>query len=352
MQIRVAIIVMFTFLSISTTAQEYHVSTTRTDSFSLALVHLLQCATSHFRECTGDSIRTTWLMGTDHQLAFPFPGSIAAIIRKRDWDVNAYIEFRGYKNVQEREKGIRDIVSKIKLALGEQLHDRNTANNGTILYFYGLALKDRNGYFNMNMELFGSSSAAPIYLLGPEKEPESDSKRHFVLLKIYPGVPRYQHYIRSIPPPDPKLHHTIQQIVKWAAGDFDSLRNRKRDSLINPNKNRETIQLNGEDVHMHYRGNYSATLSFPQKTADKITFAERWTYYQRILQAALGSDYVYAIYGLNGKPYVVYYPMVNGGKRPGIYLEKDQDSMSGTISIKISSTVSHPTKAGLDLDDF
>jgi len=335
------------------TAQEYKVTTAQTDPFSTALVDLLNCAAGRFRDCKGDSIRSTSLMGDDHKLAIELPGSSMAIVRSRDWDRNVYVEFRGFTGKKERDKGIRDLVGKIKNALGEQLYDPNANKSPADIYFYGLSVKDKNGYFSMNMELFGGSSSAPVYLLGPEKEEDQLPKKDFVLLKIYGGIPDYQYYIRTIPPPDEKLNLTLRQMVRAAITDFDSLRATRKDSVFQKRKRTDTLHLNGFDVSMNYsRANYSACLSFPIEV-DSASFHEQWQYYQQVLQAALGSEYVYHLYSLQETPYVVYYRKEYVENKPRVYLELEkQYNGSLLITIRIESSFSHPTKRSVDPDDL
>lgn len=228
---RIKILVpLFLFVSTCSNAQEYKVYSDKTDSFSKAIVRLLECARDRFTTCKGDSIRSTWLMGDDFHLSFPFPGSSMAIVRRRDYDVNGYIEFRGYNNEKTREESIREIAAKIRNTFGNRIYDRNS-DTAKKIYFYGLSLKDENGYFGMNMELFGSSSTAPVYLLGPEKENEVGDKKYFILLKIYPGVPHYYYFIRPVKAPHINLDKTLTQLLSLAEKDFDSLQV-VRDTLL------------------------------------------------------------------------------------------------------------------------
>jgi len=350
------LLLVLTFPSAQLQAQVYKVTTGQQDPFSLAFVKLLNCAAGRFKDCTGDSIRSTSLMGDDHKLSFSFPGSAMAIVRSRDGDRNAYIEFRGFTGKEGREQAIRELVVKIKKALGPQLYDEN--KNDKEIYFYGLSIKDTNGYFSMNIELFWGRSSAPIYLLGPEWEDESQPKKDFVLLKIYGGIPTYQYDIHTVPPPDALLDITLQKLLVDATTDFDKIKLKEKDSLLKKTKRkRDTVQLNGFNVLLNYRGgNYSANMQF-DAAPDTAAFNLQWLHYQKAVQAAVGSGYVYYLYN-NGYPHnyrdqgVLYYSRDQSNK-PRIYLslEKGADNRR-FIQIKIQSTITHATKRSLDPDDL
>lgn len=332
-------------------AQEYKVRTDQADSFSVALVRLLNCAAERFRDCTGDSIRTTWLLGTDSRSTVQVPGSVMTIVRGRDWDANVYAEFRGYSDKKTRDQGIRDLVKKIKKALGDQLYDPYENEEQKDIYFYGLSIKDKNGYFSMNMELFGGASSAPIYLLGPENEDDLQIPKNFVLLKIYPGIPNYQYYIRPVAAPDLKLDATLRQLLSVAEKDFESIRDKNADTLIKKRRRTDTIHLNGFNIRMNYRGsNYSANYFIPA-SGDSVEFRKQWLYYQQALQAALGSRYVYHKYEMDGRPQLVYYEY--GSNKPRVYLQLNNEyDRSASIHIRVESAFTHPTRRNLDLDDL
>ncbi len=99
-------------------AQEYKVKAVSDDPFSTALVKLINSAVSRFEDCTGEYIRSTWLLGDDHRLSFSFPGSVASIIRIRNNDKYAYIEFRGFESAEAMEKGKAELFQMIRRALG------------------------------------------------------------------------------------------------------------------------------------------------------------------------------------------------------------------------------------------
>ncbi len=333
-------------------AQQYKVSTTQSDSFSVAIVKLLNAAVSRFSDCKGDSIRTTSLMGEDRQLGFHFPGSTIGIVRTRDGDVNAYIEFRGFANKKSRDEGIRALVQKIKTALGEQLYDPNEQKDNSEIYFYGLSVKDTNGYFSMNMELFGGSSSAPVYLLGPEREEEGPTKEDFILLKIYPGIPYYQYYIKPVPAPNIELDKTLRELLVASHQDFETLRT-STTSIPARRKKADTLSMNGYEVVVNYRGaNYSANLYFPAAT-DSSAFQRQWLFYQQALQAALGTKYVFGFSSMDELPSAIYYPgYYTGENLPRTHLRLYKEGGTQLLHVRIESNVAHPTKRGMDRDDL
>ena len=354
---RVATAILILIITFPASGQSYKVTARQSDPFSLALVNVLNCAATRFTDCRGDSIRTTWLMGTDYKLNVSFPGSTGAIVRKGDWDVNTYIEFRGYKDKKSRNEGIKDLIARIKHALGDQLYDRYADMNADSLYFYGLNIKDANGYFSMNMELFGSTSSEPVYLLGPEREDKSKAQTHFILLKIYGGVPAYQYYIRERKAPDPELHKVVQQLAKSSENDFSDLRRKKADppgaDLPGAFKKSDTLRLHGIPVSMTFRGsNYSAALSFAVPD-DSVKFNKEWLYYRYVLEAALGTSYVFYPYDTKDEAYALFYDSKYRENSPRVYLQyRKVGKTASQIVIRIQSATSHPTSAGLRADDI
>jgi hypothetical protein len=219
------------------------------------------------------------------------------------------------------------------------------------IVFYGLGIKDANGYFSMNMELFASSTSKPVYLLGPDSEDEKAKKSHFVLLKVYPRIPDYQYYIRKVNTPDETLNSVLSRLVQYAKTDFDSLRVRKYDSTMSKRKGRDTFMLQAHKVYMQYHSNYTATLQF-NASDDPSEFKKQWEYYQRIVQSFLGENYVYHYSDLGNDKWVFYYAQHGGDRQPRFHLRTTNEKGRKLISIVISSTASHPVKAGLDADDF
>jgi hypothetical protein len=352
----VLIAVLATFILQPLRAQHYNITTDKNDPFSLALVKILNDASTRFADCKGDSIRSTWLMGDDHKLSFDFPGSSIAIIRSRDWDRSAYIEFRGFSSVNEVSKGIRSLIAKIKNALGSQLVPPIIhGDTATILQIAGLSIKDQHGYFTPHFELFPGASSADPYLLGPEKEEDGLPKKYFILLKVQGGVPSYQYYVpANIVSPDFKLTQTLQQLMKAAAADFDSLPGKRLAHVAMKKKKTDTLLLNGYTVLINQRGsNYTTSILFPAPV-DSVAFNEQWDWCNRAVQSATGSRYVYHHSYLGENHFTSYYAIKYNEKDPRIYIEhlKGNDYPSSPISIKVISTRNHQVKRGLSSEDF
>lgn len=109
--------------------------------------------------------------------------------------------------------------------------------------------------------------------------------------------------------------------------------------------------MNGMKVFMDYsRGGYRANLHFPL-SGDSVEFSKQWSYYQLVMQAALGTGYHYYMYSLMGKPYVTYFGSTASFPHR-IRLETDKNEQGAYIRIQITSLVYRPAKAGLDAEDF
>lgn len=333
-------------------AQTYKVKPVQNDPFSIALVQLLNEAPTSFENCKGALLRRTSLMGDDYALTIPFPGSTGAVVRYRDWSKNVYVEFRDPANKKTVTQLVKELQLKVEQALGEQLSDMHHRMSDTSDYF-GLYIKDKDGIFAMNMEIMGSSSAEPVYLLGPEREEDREPKQNFVLLKVYGGTPYYSQYITRVAAPDAALDKAIRQMVAAAAADFDSMPARHIDSIAERRKGLDTFHIGTYTVYMNYRGgNYSARFVFPLAD-DKEAFTTQWEYYHQVLQAALGSEYVYTKYWLQEDPYILYYAHRSNSVLPRIYLEYEKEAgPGGRIVINVQSGYSHPTKRGVDRDDL
>jgi len=104
----------------------------------------MNAAVGQFKDCKAE------LMGDDYKVTIPFPGRVMGIVRYRDWDNNVYVEFRGFPDKESQAEGVRNLVNKIRRALEDQLYDPN--NGREEISFYGMSVKDRNGYFSMNPE--------------------------------------------------------------------------------------------------------------------------------------------------------------------------------------------------------
>jgi hypothetical protein len=331
-----ASLLLLLFLS-TANAQEYKVTTDKTDPFSQSLVQLLNAAATTFNTLKGDSLRSTSLMGDDYKLNIDITGSHFAVVRIRDWDHNVYVEFRGYADVKAVGKGVRDLVAKMQHALGAQLETPRFVGNMT-----SLCIKDSKGFFASNIDVFAGSSSSDPYLLGPEKEKEDGTpKKYFILLKIHAGVPNYQSYIpANIIAPDPSLDKTVKQLVKDAVTDFKSLPPLVQSTSTKKRKT-DSLSMNGYPVYVSKRGqNYSVAIPvFPAKLSlDDCHTA---------LQAALGNRYVVQTSELMERKYNIYYVPNNNAMWPTIYLEYPRDP----VLIRIESRHGHATKRNADLYD-
>jgi hypothetical protein len=331
-------------------AQEYKVTTDRTDSFSVSLVKLLHAAVNRFEDCRGNLIQRTWI-GEDYELTIPFPGNPTSIVRYDDWIKEAYIEYRGFADEKSREQGMWDLVAKIKNALGDQLYDPYENKRDKEIMYYGLSIKDSKGVFSMNMEIYGGSTSADSYVMGTDREDETKPQQNYLLLKIYPGIPYYFYDIRPVAAPDMILDSTIRRLLLLAESDFEALPVRKMDTSIPKRKGMDTIMVNRTDVFMNYMGaRYSANLKFPAET-DSALFNRQWLYYQQVLQAAIGNG-AYLLYSLDGQPYINFYPRTYIGTKPEVTLELEKGRDNRLfINIKIESGISYPTKCGWNPDD-
>jgi hypothetical protein len=338
-------------------AQEYKVTTNQEDDFSKALVQLLNAAANRFEDCTGDSIRSTWLLGDDYRLTIPFPGSTIGVVRTRDYDRNVYVEFRGYKNVAEVNKGVRTMISKLKKALGDQLVEPGISGAPNVTQFSIMSIRDKHGFFTSNIELLPGASHADPYLLGPEREEELNKpKKYFILLKVKQGIPSYQYYIKDgIIPPDEKLQAVLKRLLKEAATDFDSLPMMK--SQERKPKKVDTMQINGYTIWLNKRGAHrSANIVF-DVAEDSIAVNKMMTWCRQAIEAAVGSTYVYFPYSyLNVKSFIYYASYQAKGYKlnsPRIDLEYAPERYNKPIPvvIKIQGVGIHPVKRSASFDD-
>jgi hypothetical protein len=342
--------IVFSFLI--TKSQEYKVRTDKIDEFSASLVKLLNCAVTDFNSCKGEHLQYTMMQENEYRLTIDFPGATAAIVRERDsWDKNAYIEFRGYADLRALQNGMKDLVKKIQFALGDQLNPDHSLHSGpdSSWFLSGMGLRDQNGFFSSNLELMSGSSASSSYLLektGNQNNDSADTK-YFILLKVQRGIPAYYYYIKyQIAPPDKILDSVIRELVNAAQNDFGKY-NKRSDSIVT-RRYSDTILLNGHTVYFRFGGqHYHGTLMFPGSPG-KNKFQEEWTYYGRVVQAALGSDYAYRISSYDGKPSIVYFRKDYKPDQPRIYLEAGEDNtLSPVIFIRIESSMTHPVKRNL-----
>lgn len=342
----------------SLAAQDYRITTDQKDDFSKALVQLLNCAATRFKDCTGDSLRSTWLMGDDYRLTIPFPGSTIGIVRQRDWNKNAYVEFRGYKDVAGLNKGLKTLIDKIKKALGKQLVPPViTGNQKTITQFSMMAIQDENGHFTANIELLPGSSGAEPYLLGPEREEETATrKQRFILLKVHGGIPSYQYYIKDgIAPPDRALHTLLQRLMKEAVTDFDSLPIMQ--SAARRGKKVDTLQVNGYTVYLDKRGSHrSANIVF-DVNADSASVDSMMRWCRQAIDAAVGSSYVYHPYNYDKTKSIIYYQSYYSplyrltSPRIDLIYSPEQYRKPVPVIIKIQGIPTHPVKRSRSLNE-
>ena len=289
-------------------------------------------------------------MGDDYELSFSFPGSIKAIVRLKDWDKNAYVEFSGFKNKVEQYQGLKDLKQKIKKALGDQLYAWQNPNADETGY-WAFSIRNEEGFFSMNMELLAGTTGEPIYLLGPEREEENLKKNHVILLKIYGGIPRYHHFISDVESPDRALGQVIKTVVDAARKDFVSLQTADTTGMIRRLPRYDSIRLNNIEILMHYRGShYSASIYFIQQK-DSLKNIGHWNYYQLVLKATLGPEFVFYEYEIQGEHHIVYYKRAYDPDAPRIYLEQEEQNGKWVIKIKIMSNQVHPTKRALNPAD-
>jgi hypothetical protein len=352
---KTGILCLLLLLTLLSPAQEYKITTTQKDDFSKALVQLLNSAASRFSDCIGDSLRSTWLLGDDYRLTIPFPGSTIGVVRTRDYDRNVYVEFRGYKNVEELNKGLKSLIEKIQKALGDQLVSPViTGNQKTLTQFSMLSIRDQHGYFTQNIELLPGSSHADPYLLGPEREEESNRpKKYFILLKVKAGIPSYQYYIKDgVSSPDQKLNAILKMLMKESVTDFDSLLIMR--SPERKQKKVDTLQMDGYTIWLDKRGGRrSANIVF-DVAEDSVAIRDKMKWCQQAIEATVGSRYVYYPYSYSNTKSVIYYAMPYNIKKPRIDLTYSSDHYRKPVPvvIKIESLHSRPVKRSADLDDY
>ncbi len=316
--------------------QVYSLKPRAEDEFSKVLVTLLNAAPGRFAELQGPFIHTTYLSENVYDLKVKLPGSRAAIVQSRDHSTNVYVEFQGYDSNEEVNEGIRQLSLKIKKALADQLYDRNRDTGQLWQRFTGYSIRDKNGFYGMNLEIFSGKTAFASYLLSPDREPENRT-RHFILLKITGGLPYYYHFINERAPVLPSLHTVLQNLIAASKDDFSIYQ-----KIVNgKRKKTDTLTLKGHRFFMKYRGsNFSATLQWEntEDAMDKL---------HRSLQQAAGASYVYYEYEVDGQKAYLYFDHSGDSDSPRIYLKAEGNYLLATIH----SPVDHPSKRHLELDD-
>jgi hypothetical protein len=228
-----------------------------------------------------------------------------------------------------------------------------TGNQKTITQFSMLSIKDQHGYFTTNIELLPGSSHADPYLLGPEREEESNQqKKYFILLKVKAGIPSYQYYIRDgVSSPDQKLHAILKMLIKEAVTDFDSLPTLRTSER--KHKKVDTFQTDGYTIWLDKRGSHrSANIVF-DVAEDSIAVRDKMKWCRQAIEAVVGSRYVYYPYSYSNTRSVIYYSTVYNLKNPRIELVYSSDRYRKPIPviIKIESQRSRPVKRSANLDD-
>lgn len=330
-------IILFLFVAPHLRAQRYQVTTQRTDPFSVALVQLLNCGINRFDSCKGEYFQTTMMSQTEHHLTIKFPNSIAGIVRSADWDKNAYVEFGPYKDRYEMAKALKELKQKIKNALGTQLFDDARADS---LLYYNMSIADAKGRFESSFELFTGTTREKSYLLTPTINTVDKTKpeHNFILLKVEGRIPAYYQYIpNDLKPADDSLHLTLKQLILWSLTDFKNL---PPGDTAFKRKRQRVLRMNGLDViYKPWGGNRSASINIPVST-DSATRQKQWEYYQLIMQAAAGSDYIYHAATLDTWQYIAYFNKNYDQKQPRLYLQLTNPY----IEFEVQSTTSHPVK--------
>jgi hypothetical protein len=331
------------FLNFSLDAQVYKVSTEQPDPFSQALVNLMNCGLQDFRDCKGDSLRSTSLEGDEYRLTINFPGSKAGIVRFRDWSRTAWIEFGNYSDTRSLATGIREITAMISKALGTQLnisHDLLTGPDSSF-FIASMGIKNEQGNFRPNIELMSGSNPASHLIQNNE-----NSDHYFILMKLEGGIPEFFYSVKPVTPPNQNLHQTLQELLKAASTDFDTLNSADTTGIGVKKKNIGKIILNGRSVILNQiGGNHFAAIHIPY--ADSFSINDEWVYCQQAVQAAIGPSYSYHLSEDEGRPFIVYFSNRSDESKPVIYLK--QDLSTSSIVIQVTSNFHHPVKRGLDM---
>lgn len=313
----------FIFHQLSARSQNFHPTTDQKDSFSLALVKLLNNAPNEFFQLTGDSIRSSSLLGEEYKLNFCFPQSSMAIVCYQTISSAAYIEFHNFSNARS---AMNDMINKIKRALRNQIFDPNEKDADQFPNDRMLYIMDEGGYYDNYIELMIGRTKSKNYLLAPENE-DGSSGKEVLLMKISGGFAEYRRFINKIEAPEDKIDAAIKKMVISAESDFQDL------------NGEDDVFINGYIFKIYRQGsNYDAILGF---TVKENEFETNWSFYQQVLRAALGSSYVYTPNAPKNTPFEVYISKMFEPNKPRVYLQKgDNDD----ILIKIESATSHAVK--------
>lgn len=346
MRLGIILISLLGFIRIP--AQEYKVSTAQADSFSKNFIQLLQCATEKFEPCKGRFLRYTNLQENEYELAIPFPGSAAGIVRFRDWDKNAYVEFRGFSDKKSLIGGMQVLIDKIKKALNDQviISDIAGKEDDAGMQIANVSIKDIEGYFQPNIELLTGSSSH-TYLLSSVDENDKASKEYLILLKIYGGTPSYYHNVPAgIISPDKEMDDLLKFLLVAAAKDFDSLS--APDQPLEK-KHRDTIIINGEKILINTGGqNATCQLEFPASN-DSLELRKQIKHYRLLIESAVGSSYSYQVSKTGERSEIIYFPKQYNINKPSVELSLEPAYTTGfkMLSITIRSNNTREVKRNL-----
>jgi hypothetical protein len=245
-----------------------------------------------------------------------------AIVTHSAISSGAWIEFHGITNPRA---AVKDMVRKIKKILNGQIFDPHETDADNFPEYRGLYVQDDSGYYQLNIEVMVGKTSSPYYLLSPDNKDHGKGKT-VLLLKISGGHLGYNYFISEVAPPLPGLDKAIKKVLYYAERDFQD--SAASGSLINSNN---FLFL------MNRKGSYHDAIFLTE--IDKNDLEVKWKYYQDVLQAALGTRYVFMKNAPVYTPYIVYFSKYFEKNKPRVYLEFLDDTR---VSIKIESTTSHP----------
>lgn len=333
-------------------AQGYKVSTDKTDPFSIAFVHLMNCAANNFNQCTGKPEEITGTMKV-YRLIDSFPQTSYSNVIMDENTNYAEVSFGLFFEKDKAKKSIKILIEKIRTALGSQLNVRHELLSGPDSAFFlaSLGIKDKNGYFEPNIEIsvyrrnYGEDTSRGEWMIKSDAQPISYTLR----LKIDGGIPSYYFNVQpQVIMRETPLTSTLRYLVKAAENDFDSLHNSKEN--ISVSKKRDSILINGFPVVMNYRGqHFSAEVrtSIPDRTS---SYDGPWEIYKHITESALNNKYSYFA-SPNQRWNIVYFRRDDVHQYPTIYLNMTTENGQLVFSISVTSGFSHPVKRSASLDD-
>lgn len=331
-------------------AQVYTIKTDKYDQFSIAFVELLNCAVKKFSDCKGAFLQYTMMQQTESALTIAFPNSIAGIVRSRDWENDAYVEFGPYADRQELVVAIQSLKQKIQHALGNNLYKDGRADN---LLNFSMNIADEKGFFQSNFELLTGTTTEKSYLLTPSTHIKETGQRehHFILLKVQSGKPDYYYYVpHKMDVPDTGLQQVLRRMIAAADSDFDSLSKEKglRKKIS------EKVEIDGQAVIIERMGGNRSANIYIEAAADSIEFEKQWQYYQKVMQAAAGERYVFTeTKNFSYGPYVVYFNKLYDNTLPDMYLQvSNWKTKEQLIVLKVQSRFVHPVKRSANFTEW